>query len=327
MSDTGFEHLSELLRAYRKSNVLFTAFELGVFEKLSSHPRDINTIAKELRISKKGIQRLLSALCAMGIIKKFDKNYSISEDYQKYLDPLLPENIHGLINHEIHLYHRWKHLTECIESGLPIKKITDPSKPEDTARFINAMSNIGQRTAPILLNKVRFKGTEKLLDLGGGPGKYIEKFSEKYPDMQLTLFDQSETIRIAKDFLSDHKHSNNMTFIKGDLLENDFGNGYDVIFSSNVIHIFGPEEVRTIFDKSYQALNPGGRLLIKDFFLNDDYTGPEFASLFSLHMLLSTENGKCYSENDMISLMEKSGFIYKQSINLTGSSVVIEGIK
>jgi ubiquinone/menaquinone biosynthesis C-methylase UbiE len=303
------------------------AHELGVLDKISEKLIDISTLVKDLGLSKKGLERLLPALCALGIIKKKNSNYSLSNEYNNYLDPQSKDYIGGLIDHEIHLHKRWARLSESVKSGLPVKKTDEPVKPDDTQRFIKAMTNIGQRTAPILLEHVYFNGNEHILDLGGGPGKYIEKFCEKYPKMQFTIFDQPDTIKAAKSVLIRNKNFKNIRFLSGNLLENDLGNNYDVIFSSNVIHIFGPEDVQFIFDKCYTALKMGGRLLIKDFFLNNDTTGPEFTTLFSLHMLLSTEGGKCYSEEEMISLMENSHFSYKQSVNLTESTMVIEAIK
>jgi ubiquinone/menaquinone biosynthesis C-methylase UbiE len=327
MSKTGFEQLNEILRAYRKSEVLFVAHELGVLNKIGQQPTDSETLVKDLELSKIGLERLLSALCATGIVVKEKEQYSLSIDFRPYLNPDSTKYMGGLINHEIHLHKRWNRLSESVKSGKPVKKSDEPSSPEDTERFIQAMTVIGNRTAPILMKKIAFKGNEQLLDLGGGPGKYVELFCESYPDMQVTLFDQPDTIRVAQSNLSNHPNFNNMRFITGNILADNLDENYDVIFSSNFIHIFGPADIQMIFNKCHRALKPGGRLLIKDFFLNEDLTGPEFSTLFSLHMLLSTEGGQCYSEKKMISLMEDSNFSYGQSVNLTESSMVIEGIK
>jgi len=327
MSENGFEKLTELMHVHRKSNVFLVAYELGVLDKLSIQQANIDTLAHELGLSETGLDRLLSALCAMGILNKSDNNYKLLKEYEKYFNPQSTEYIGGLINHEIHLQKRWMRLTESLKSGKPVKKYDESIDPENTNRFIKAMANIGQRTAPIMLEKIYFNGNERLLDLGGGPGKYLEKFCEHYPQMQVTLFDQPETILAAKSSLSETKYYENMEFLSGDFCEDNIGEDYDVILSSNVIHIYGPQEIQTIFDKCYQALKLNGRLLIKDFFLNNDHTGPEFTTLFSLHMLLSTDNGQCYSEKEMISLMEISNFSYKKTTTLTESSKIIEGTK
>lgn len=327
MSQNGFEKLNEVMRRYRSSMVFLAAYELGVLDKLGCRSLTIANLKEELEISEKGLTRLLSSLCAMGIAIEDNKNYKLSTEYEKYLNPQSIHYIGGLINHEIHLQKRWAQLSESVKSGNPIKKSEQSPNHMNTNRFIQAMANLGQRTAPLLIEKLNFSGNEHLLDLGGGPGKYLEKFCEAYPKMQITLFDQNDTILAAKSYLEGTRYYKNMKFIGGDFLQNDIGEDYDIIFSSNVIHIFGPEDLQAIFNKCYNALKTGGRLLIKDFFLNDDHKGPEFTTLFSLHMLLSTDEGGCYSEKEMISLMESAHFSYKKTLNLTESSRVIEAIK
>lgn len=327
MVNDGFEHLNDILRAYRKSHVLFVAHELEVLSRICNHSMNSEELAKVLGVSKNGLERLLSALCAFGILEKDREAFKVSTQHAKFLDPQSSDYIGNLIDHEIHLHKRWRNLSESVISGMPVKKTVQPDKPEDTQRFIKAMSNIGHRTAPMLIEKVTFKGDESLLDLGGGPGQYVEQLSNRYPDMKITLFDQPDTVKAAQTVLSRHQNFKNIQFLIGDFLEDSLGKNYDVIFSSNVIHIFGPEDVQQIFDRCHQAMNTGGRLLIKDFYYNNEHTGPEFASLFSIHMLLSTEGGQCYSEKEMISLMEKSNFSHKRSVKLTENSMVIEGIK
>ena len=327
MPEDSFDQLSQLFRAYRKSHAIFTAYKLGVFNRISKNPVEIDTLVKELGLSRKGLLRLLSVLCALGIIKKDIDVYTLSADYEKLLSPNSPDHIGGLIDHEIHLNKRWGKLSESVKSGKPVKKVEVQTNSIDTQRFIRAMAAIGQRAAPILLEHVGLRGTEHLLDLGGGPGIYAQKFLDEYPNLQITLFDQPETIKVAQTELSNHASFRNINFISGNFLNDPIGENYDIIFSSNVIHIFGSDALKSLFEKCYLALKEGGRILIKDFFFNDDYTGPVFTSLFSLHMLMSTESGKCYSESDMISLLESSKFSHSRSIKITENSKVIEGIK
>jgi hypothetical protein len=82
-----------------------------------------------------------------------------------------------------------------------------------------------------------------------------------------------------------------------------------------------------MLNKCYQALNSSGRILIKDYFLNEDKTGPEFATIFSLHMFLSTDHGRCYSESEFYKLLKQAGFKKGEKIILTESSLILEGIK
>lgn len=320
-------HINQIIRAHRKSSVLFSAFELGIMDKIGVTFKSAQEISSELGLSVEGLKRLLSVLCAFEILEKSQDMYRFTDGHHKMFDPSSDDYIGDLIRHEIHLQKRWLQLSEGIKSGLPIKKTNEIRPTEDTQRFIKAMANIGQRTAPITLDKIHFEGNEHVLDLGGGPGKYMKQLCEKHPKMQVTLFEKPETIEAAKQLLKNHKLFNHMHFRDGDIFKDDVGKEYDVIFISNVVHIYGFDEIRTMLNKCYQALNPSGRILVKDYFLEKNKTGPEYATLFSLHMFLSTDQGRCYSENEFYDLMKQTGFKKGTKINLTESSLVLEGIK
>ena len=94
-----------------------------------------------------------------------------------------------------------------------------------------------------------------------------------------------------------------------------------------MIHIYGFDGIHTMLNKCYQALNPSGRILVKDYFLEKNKTGPEFAAIFSLHMFLSTDHGGCCSESEFYDLMKQAGFKKGKKTTLTKSSLVLEGIK
>jgi ubiquinone/menaquinone biosynthesis C-methylase UbiE len=315
------------MRAHRGTNILFSAFELGILQKLSFKTVTIKDLALDLKISEDGLNRLLSALCAMGIAEKCDNKVNLSNEYSPYFNSDAPEYIGGLIEHEIHLQKRWLRLAESLQSGKPVKKKDDVSDPADTDRFIKAMASVGKRFAPILLEKIEFNGNEHILDLAGGPGEYLRAFCQKYPKIEATLFDLPETVQAAQTTLAKHDSFHRMHFIEGDLFDDTYGKSYDVIFISNVIHIFGDDEILTILNKCHQALNSSGRLLIKDYFFKDNGTGSPFTTMFSIQMLLSTEKGKCYREEEMFELMEQAKFRRGNVVALTESMVVIEGFK
>ena len=322
-----FEYISQIMRAHRKSSVLFAAFELGIMKKIAKQYKSAQKISDELHLSVEGLKRLLSVLCVLEIVKKNQDMYCLADEYKDMFESDSEEYIGDLIRHEIHLQKRWLQLSLSVQSGLPIKKTDEIQSVEDRRRFINAMANIGERTAPIILDKIQFRGDENILDLGGGPGRYIRELCEKFPGIQVTLFEKPETVKAAKQMLKKLPVYQRMHFIAGDFFKDELGKGYDVILISNVVHIYGFKEIDLILNKCYQALGTSGRILIKDYFLDEDKTGPEYATIFSLHMFLSTDHGRCYSESEFYKLLKKTGFKKGKKTILTGSSLILEGIK
>lgn len=321
------EYLEELMRFYRRSHVILTAFELGLFDTLIRKNQSVEELTMGLNVSNRGLELLLHALVALEILQKRDNVYRVSERFHSLLNPNEPDYMGGLINHEIHLNKRWQLLTESVATGKSVKHHEKNQESEVTKRFINAMSNIGQRSARLFIQHVPFRGDEHILDLGGGPGKYLKELCEFYPKMHVTLCDQPETVDVAKYDLSHHSAYNRMHFIGGDMFKTELGGPYDVVLLSNVIHIYGEDEILHLLNICSQTIIANGRLLVKDMILNSDHTGPVFTTLFSLHMLLSTDTGKCYTQEELFSLMQQADFKTGQVHQITEMSRVLEGIK
>jgi len=90
--------------------------------------------------------------------------------------------------------------------------------------------------------------------------------------------------------------------------------------------MFSEEQNQDIFRRSLQALAPKGRLVVQDFILNPDKTGPQHAALFSLNMLVNTDAGASYSEFEYTNWMKAAGFTEVSRINLPGPSSLIVGV-
>ena len=104
----------------------------------------------------------------------------------------------------------------------------------------------------------------------------------------------------------------------GDLRRDDYGSGYDLVFVSAICHMLGPVENLDMLRKCFAALAPGGRVVIQDFILEKDKTTPLNAAMFSLNMLVGTERGSSYSEEEYADWLREAGFGEVRRIRLPG---------
>jgi len=80
-----------------------------------------------------------------------------------------------------------------------------------------------------------------------------------------------------------------------------------VAWLSHIFHGEGPEDCREMIRKTVAVLEPGGMIIVHDFFLNDTMDGPLFPALFSLNMLLGTPSGQAYSEKHIMDMLAEAG--------------------
>ena len=98
----------------------------------------------------------------------------------------------------------------------------------------------------------------KLLDIGCGPGLYIEQFAAlEYNCCGIDFSPAS--IEYARNNLGDKAR-----LINGDVRSVDFGGGYDLaIMVFGEFNVFSPDECRKILKKTFESLSPGGKLLLE----------------------------------------------------------------
>lgn len=101
-----------------------------------------------------------------------------------------------------------------------------------------------------------------ILDIGAGTGLLSALLIRKYPDASLTLVDLSEPmLSIARERFSGRK---DMRYIAGDYCHMDFAGRYDIICSALSIHHLEHEAKRRLYEKIFEALQPGGILVNAD---------------------------------------------------------------
>ncbi|MBN1549482.1 class I SAM-dependent methyltransferase [Candidatus Babeliales bacterium] len=109
------------------------------------------------------------------------------------------------------------------------------------------------------LDSHTFGGTEQVLDVGCGDGRVTATIAELVPNGQVLGIDNSQDmIGYAQEL---HHDIQNLTFQKADIQILDIRNTYDLIVSFSTLHWI--RDQRAALNNMYNALHPGGRLLIR----------------------------------------------------------------
>lgn len=303
-----FDDFRDAITTYRLPRVLIAAIELNLFTAIGTDAWTIPNLAREMKLSERGLAILCRNLAMAGLLKKQGEIYRNSRLGATALNARHPayrgDYLRLITNH----WADWGRLLESVKTGLPLDH-DEPEGPDYRRRFTWAMHHRTLETAPKISAQIGLHGARTLLDLGGGPGTYAMAFLAKNPALRATVCDRPAALDVAKEIASTHKAGARLSYIPLDLLTEAIPGTFDVIWYSNVLHIYSPQDNQALFRRALAALNPGGRLLIQDAFLHDrEGLFPEEANLFAVSMLLFTERGNTYKAAETKSWLTDAGF-------------------
>jgi (2Fe-2S) ferredoxin/predicted O-methyltransferase YrrM len=315
--------LDQLIRGYMPSRCILTALELDIFTAVGDGA-NAEQIGTKIRANARSVAMLLSALVALGLLSKTGKTYSNTPESARFFVQGSKDNHRDGLLHTANIWHRWSNLTDAVRSGTRFQ-IDREDSPEWTRNFIAGMQRNAKARAPLVVKALATTGVRRVLDLGGGSGAYSIAFAKACPDVKCEILDVPEVVPLTAEYISQAGVTARVSLRAGDMLRDDFGSGYDLIMLNAICHMFSEEQNRDIFRRAHQALAPNGRLVVQDFILNPDKTGPQHAALFSLNMLVATDAGAAYSEPEYTQWMNAAGFTDLCRINLPGPSGLMVG--
>ena len=319
--------LNELAQGYQHSVVLLTAVKVGVFDALAGGPDTAAALAQRLELDARALEILLLALVGEGLLELADDRFALVADFAPLLVSDSPQTQANILKHNFACMQQWVRLEETLRTGRPAADVFQEWTDETMRNFICGMADISRTSSQEVAEKLDLSPWRRMLDLGGGPATASIVFARRYPELRSVVFDLEGPISIAREQIAQAGLSDRIETQVGDYFVDDFGDGYDLIYISNIIHSMSPDETRQIVAKAWQALEPGGAIIIKEFFLDDTRTAPLPAALFSINMLAGTTGGKSYTFSETRRILSDAGFKDFKTINVAAASALLSGVK
>lgn len=301
------DDIMEIAGAFQRSRVLLTAFELGIFSELEDARKGSAEVARALGADERAADRLMNALCAIGLLHKEGGKFSNATHAARFLVKGRPGYMAGLM-HTANMWETWGTLTEAVRRGKSVAGKGPWERGEKWVEaFIAAMHYRAVWQAPEVVKLIDASKAKRLLDIGGGSGAYSAAFIRTNDGMRATVFDLPNVIELAKRYVAEEGLSDGVDFVAGDYNGASLGDGYDIAFLSAILHSNSPSQNASLLKKAARALNAGGQAVVQDFIVDEERAGPPFAALFALNMLVATERGDTYTESEVRGWMEGAG--------------------
>ncbi len=319
-----------MMRGYIPTEILCAGHQLGVFARIAKGAATAEAVAEALAADLRGMTTLLNALVAMGLLAKRAKKFSLAPIAAAFLDPASESYKGYMVDHVIALKSRWSHLGECVTTGRPAPREAPASREESEARartFALAMVASARESAAEVASSIDFTGVRRVLDLGGGPGVFLFEMLRLDPGMQGVIMDSRETLKTTRELIGQYGMSRRVGTIEGDFMVDDLGSEvFDLVFMSNIIHIYSEEDNRALVAKVASALTPGGRAVVQDFFVDATGAAPAHAAFFGVNMIVNTDGGGVYQTKQAAAWMKAAGLTRISTLDL-GRSALVTGTK
>lgn len=294
--------------AYWNSSVLHVAQSLDVFTALAEEPAAAAEIAKKCGADERGMELILIACVGLGLLEKRDGKFHNGAVAQTFLVKGAPRYQGGIVSMFADWVPAWAKLRDAVMQGRPVVEKQHDHGEEATRTYIMGMLYRGIPQAYLLADEVPLQGRKKMLDVGGGPGIFSIIMAQKNSGLTADVLDLPQTLRVTREIIQNFDAHNVVHTKEGSYLEDEFGSGYDVVLLSSMISQEGPDVIKNIIRKSYDAMVPGGVILIQEQFLDTDKSGPLLPALIGINQLIHTPAGRAYSAKEVAEWAAEIGF-------------------
>lgn len=216
----------------------------------------------------------------------------------------------------------WGALARVIQSDVPKDPFADASAQgggEGFVRYQDQMRHWGRPAADEMMKTLVWPSGSSLLDVGGGLGTYSEAYLEADRRARATVLDLPATVAVGQPRRS--PCVDRLSWLEGSAFDIDLPDEhFDIILLSNVIHWYGPDDVRQLLARALRWTAPGGLLWIKDMKLADDRQGPATSLWFALNMALVSQEGRLYTSPQLQTWMREAGWSPSGTTALVSSS-------
>jgi hypothetical protein len=303
-----------LANAFCDAQALLTAVDLGLFTLLRDEPLTTHEITSRLDLHGRGVSDFLNLLASLGLLTLSDGRYANAPGAATFLIRGEMTYVGCFLEHARGvLYPVWDRLTEGLRTGEQ-QSSTDYHKlvenPELLRELVWLMDATTHFIGPALLNTIDWSGYSTMADIGGARGNVAGMIAKSTPSLRATVFDLPALRPLFEEHIGWYGVGDRVTFQAGDFFTDPLPSA-DILLLGHVLPDWDPVQRKELITKAYDAVNPGGALLVYDRMLDD--TSPDVENLIlSLDLTLVTRGGSQYPATTLVTLAVDAGFTTPQ---------------
>jgi hypothetical protein len=319
--------------AFWNAKVLLSAVQLGVFSALEGKPLTAEELGKKLGLHPRGTHDFFDALVAMKFLNREGNGdagrYSNTPAGAMYLVNTSPRYIGGILEMlNARLFKFWHDLPDALRTGKPQNEIKHTGKgmfdelysdPARLEQFMGAMTGLSRLNFEAFAEKFDFSPFKTLCDIGGATGLLAMEAAKRHPHLRCISFDLPVVEPIARKHIAAAELSDRVSAASGDFFKDSLPKA-DLITMGMILHDWNLPKKKLLIKAAYDALPPGGALVVIEALIDDGRRENIFGLLMSLNMLIEFGDAFDYSAADFQKWCSEIGFKRFEKLPLAGPS-------
>ncbi len=326
------ERIYQFAFGYSAPLILEAGIRNGVFDVLDEGSKTVAQVAAVTGASERGLRILMNALVGFEFLSKdAEQRYALTPESATFLVSSKPGFQGGIIKHcTEQLIPMWLQLNRIVATGAPAQKVNAEESPDFFESFVADIFPNSYPAAQVAAGALGIENSTdpvKVLDIGTGSGVWGIAMAQKSPKVTVTAVDWPNVFNVTRKMTQRFGVADRFRYVPGDFADADFGSGYNVATIGQILHSAGAEESRHLLRKVADALAPGGTVVIAEFLVNQERTGPLNGLIFAVNMLVNTENGDTFSFEEIRGWLEAAGFTDVRSLDAPSPSPLIHATR
>lgn len=322
------EKITRYMWGYAPPLIIEAGVRNGVFDALAAGPMTVAGVSSATGASERGLASIMNALAGLELLAKDGDLYSLAPDSAAFLVSTKPSYLGGMITHtSSELIPKWLELAGVVRTGRPAIQVNESAEGtpffEKLVSAIFPLSYAPASTAATVLGIAEVTGPVRVLDLAAGSGVWGIALAQRSPHVSVTAVDWPGVLEIARRTAAQFGVGGRFSYVAGDLADADFGKGYNVALLGHILHSEGVERAKALLKKTFDALAPGGSIVIAEFLVDPERKSNVMGLLFDVNMLVNTTHGGTYSFEEIRGWLEDAGFTKAGLVPAPGPSPLI----
>ena len=311
--------LFDIVAGFVYSQVLAAGVELNVFQLLARGPRTLGEVAAATGLKPEAAERLLRALDALDLVEIDEADDEIVYGLGQLGAALVANpGIEAMIHHHRDVYHDLSDPVALLKgTAAPTRLSTlwpyaatpggTPPGGGDVEAYTDLMAASQDFVAEEVLGSYDVSWAKRILDLGGGDGRFLRKLAERHPTAELHLMEVPPVADIARSRIGDTRFGRRIHVHSGDFFDDPYPEGrFDLVTLVRILHDHDDAEAVKLLTRARESLKPGGVVMVAEPMGGNRESGAVADVYFGFY-LLAMGRGRPRSPEEIGRLMNAAG--------------------